>query len=148
MSRLQPPTHPLRRFHTGRTMIPLAQFFAVAIGGAGWLIGRSRGSRWLRACSAAIFAAAFVSVAGSVGYTIGVMQTRVELGQEYVVRLDAFRAAALDRLNAGDADAVAAEFRRLEGRFTYDHGPTFRELGRATEALSAGVPPGASAAAP
>ena len=118
-------------------MLAFALICVAPAGVAGWFYGERRGLRWVRACSAAVFVAVLMWIAGSLGRAFGMVETRVALGHEYVEHLGGFRAAALDRLEAGDPDAVAEELRRLEGQITYDHGPTFEALRDATERLSA-----------
>ena len=108
----------------------------VIAAGAAWVYGEVVDLRWVRVTGAAALLVGS-GLAGVVGAAVSAFGANLQLSSDYAERLEPFRAAALDRLEAGDAEAVADELRALEGQFTYESGLAFERLEEATERLTA-----------
>ncbi|MFH5804992.1 hypothetical protein [Alienimonas sp. DA493] len=111
-------------------------------GAAAWIYGETAALRWVRTLGAF----ALLGVVGIGGAIAGSVDQWFRLNFEYAERLEAFRAAAEKRLEAGECDRVRAELRLLNGQLTYESGLTLRKLEESTTRLTA--PRKASADAP
>ena len=110
----------------------VAGVFAAA---TAWVYGEVIDKRWVRITGATALLIG-VGSAGAIASAVSAFGAHIQLSNDYAERLEPFRAAALGRLEAGDAEAVADELRALEGQFTYESGRAFNRLEAATERLT------------